>query len=106
MQTLASDLMDDRNTLVEVRQGFRTFSEPTKELQTAILERKLRHGGHPVLRWMADCMTVTQDESGNIRPVKPGRLKSSKRIDGIVAMVTAISRIIVHRQIRVGLRRS
>jgi phage terminase large subunit-like protein len=45
-----------------------------------------------VLRWMADCMTVKQDVNGNVRPVKPERIKSSKRIDGMVALIMAMSR--------------
>ncbi len=35
-------------------------------------------------------MTVQQDVNGNVRPVKPNRLKSSKRIDGVVALVMAM----------------
>jgi hypothetical protein len=46
----------------------------------------------PALRWMADCMTVKEDVNGNVRPVKPERLKSSKRIDGMVALIMAMSR--------------
>jgi len=64
-------------TPVEVPQNFRHLSEATKELQSAAMQGNLRHGGHPVLRWMADCMTVKQ------------------RIDGIVAAVMAISRAMV-----------
>ena len=60
-----------------------------------VVDRKLRHGGHPVLRWMADCLTVKQDINGNVRPVKPERLKSSKRIDGMVALIMAMGRAIV-----------
>jgi len=52
----------------------------------------LRHGGNPVLRWMADCVEVMQDPAGNIKPAKPDRRKSSKRIDGIAALVNAMSR--------------
>ena len=37
-------------------------------------------------------MTVKQDLNGNVRPVKPERLKSSKRIDGMVALIMAMSR--------------
>ena len=37
-------------------------------------------------------MTVKQDVNGNVRPVKPERLKSSKRIDGMVALIMAMSR--------------
>ena len=55
----------------------------------------MRHGGNPVLRWMADCLSIRQDENANIRPVKPDRMKSGKRIDGIVAAIMARSRAIL-----------
>jgi len=93
---MAQNLDAEGFTMVEIRQGYRTLSEPTKELQSAAVQGTLRHGGHPVLRWMADCMTVRQDENGNVRPVKPDRQKSSKRIDGIVAAIMAMSRALVH----------
>jgi phage terminase large subunit-like protein len=41
---------------------------------------------------MADCVEVMQDPSGNIKPTKPDRRKSAKRIDGIAALVNAIAR--------------
>jgi phage terminase large subunit-like protein len=91
----AQHLQEDGFVAVEVAQNFRHLSEATKELQTAAMQGNLRHGGHPVLRWMADCMTVKQDSNGNVRPVKPDRLKNSKRIDGIVGAVMAISRAMV-----------
>lgn len=92
----AQGLQEDGFLPVEVRQGYRTLSEPTKELQSALVDGKVRHGGHPVLRWMADCMTVRSDDNGNVRPVKPDRLKSSKRIDGIVAAIMAMSRALAN----------
>jgi phage terminase large subunit-like protein len=88
----AQHLKEDNFTPVEVGQTYRHLSEATKELQNAAMQGNLRHGGHPVLRWMADCMTVRQDVNGNVRPVKPDRQKNSKRIDGIVASVMAMSR--------------
>ena len=91
-QQLAQQLTEDGFQMIEVSQTYRHLSEPTKELQSAVVDGKLRHGGHPVLRWMADCMTVKQDLNGNVRPVKPERLKSSKRIDGMVALIMAMSR--------------
>ena len=91
----AQHLQEDGFIAVEVAQNFRHLSEATKELQSAAMQGNLRHGGHPVLRWMADCMTVKQDSNGNVRPVKPDRLKHSKRIDGVVASVMAISRAMV-----------
>jgi phage terminase large subunit-like protein len=68
------------------------MTDPTKELERLIQSRKLRHGGHPVLRWMADCLEVSTDPAGNIKPVKPNVQRSAKRIDGIVSLVMGLSR--------------
>lgn len=38
-------------TVVPMGQGFASMSPPTKELMKLTLEKKLAHGGHPVLRW-------------------------------------------------------
>lgn len=72
-----------------VRQGFASLSAATKELLALVMAGRIRHGGHPVLRWMADNVMVTTDPAGN---VKPDKGKSTQRIDGIAATVTALSR--------------
>lgn len=97
---LTQNLADEDIEMVEFRQGFASMSPPTKELLALILDRKLNHGGNPVLRWMADCMTVKQDPAGNVKPVKPDRHKSGKRIDGIVALIMALGRAMVQPEIR------
>jgi len=91
---LAIELKGDGFEMSEIRQGYKSLSEPTSELLSLVRSGKLRHGGHPVLSWMADCMTVTQDPAGNIKPVKVHRLQSKKRIDGIAATINALSLII------------
>src|SRR5437868_14336246 len=78
--------------MIDTRQGMSSLSAPTKELECLVLDGRLRHGGNPVLRWMADCCSVKQDAQGNIKLVKPDRQKSSKRIDGIAALVMAVDR--------------
>lgn len=78
-------------TMVGFGQGFASMSPPTKELLRVVLDGKLRHGGNPVLRWMADNMIVTTDPAGN---VKPNKAKSREKIDGIVAGVMALDRAI------------
>lgn len=80
--------------MVQVRQGYASMSFPSKFLERMVLgstaEKPLfRHGGHPVLRWNADVVEVRTDDNGNIKPVKPARDQSSKRIDGIVAVINA-----------------
>lgn len=74
---------------VPVSQTFEGMSAAAKWLERAILQRALRHGGHPVLRWNAECVEVLRDNNDNIRPVKPNRQKTKKRVDGIVALVNA-----------------
>ena len=88
----ASDLLEEGITMVDMGQGFLPMSAPSKRLQSLVLERKFIHTGHPVLRWNVDCCTVAQDAAGNIKPVKPERLKTSKRIDGVVGLIMAIGR--------------
>jgi phage terminase large subunit-like protein len=44
---------------------------------------------------MADNFSVKQDPQDNVKPSKPDRRKSSKRIDGIQAAINAIARMIV-----------
>ena len=80
-------------TMVGFGQGFVSMSQPTKELLRVVLDGKLAHGGHPVLRWMADNVVVSTDPSGN---VKPNKAKSREKIDGIVAGVMALDRAIRH----------
>jgi phage terminase large subunit-like protein len=70
-------------------QGFKDMAAPTKAFERVLLERKLRHGGNPVLRWQASNVTVKIDEAGNM---KPDKKKSSERIDGIVAAIMALGR--------------
>jgi phage terminase large subunit-like protein len=86
---LATQLQGDGFHMLDCRQGFRTLNEPTKALGAMVVEGAIRHGGHPVLRWCASNMVVVQDPSGNIRPDKA---KAADRIDGIVALVMALSR--------------
>lgn len=65
------------------------MSPPTKELMKLVLEGKIAHGSHPVLRWMMDNIHVKTDPTGNIKPDKE---KSTERIDGAVALIKALDR--------------
>jgi hypothetical protein len=53
-----------------------------------VLQGKLRHGGHPILRWCAANVTAEQDSDENL---KPSKKKSHERIDGISALVNALT---------------
>jgi len=87
-QQLATQLQDDDGfEMVEFRQGYASMSGPAKDLEAAILSERVQHGGHPVLRWMADNVAVEQDAAGNI---KPSKKHSTERIDGIVTAVMCV----------------
>jgi phage terminase large subunit-like protein len=87
-------LQDERATMVELRQGFRSMAAPTRELEKLIVSRKLAHGGNPVTRWMAANVAVAQDPAGNLKLAKD----STERIDGIVATIMAIGRAMVAQE--------
>ena len=78
-------------TVVPFGQGFASMSPPTKELMKLVLEQKLIHNGHPVLRWMMDNIYIRQDPAGNI---KADKAKSTEKIDGAIAMIMGLDRAI------------
>jgi phage terminase large subunit-like protein len=90
---LVTQLQGDGFECFPLRQGFSSLSAPAKELEARVLSRRIRHGGHPVLRWMASNVAVEMDAAGNIKPSKKA---STEKIDGIVALVIALDRVTRH----------
>jgi phage terminase large subunit-like protein len=78
---------EDGLNCFKVRQGFASLTAPSKSLETAVLSRKLRHTGDPVLRWNVGNVVAETDQAGNVRPSKK---LSTERIDGAVALIMAI----------------
>jgi phage terminase large subunit-like protein len=89
---LVTDLQETGLTCVAIQQGFKTLTSPTKEVERLVKTRQLRHGNHPVLRWCANNVVTEEDDAGNL---KPSKRKSTERIDGIVALITGLSRAIL-----------
>ncbi len=90
---LAQRMQGEGIPVAEFPQTISHFAEPTRAFEKRVLARTFRHGGNPMLRWMLDCTSVKVDANGNPRPVKPDRMKDSRRIDGIVAGIMALSTI-------------
>ncbi len=91
----AIDLKENQGIeMVEVRQGYVTMNEPAKELERLVASGKFRHESNPVLDWMAEACKVRTDPAGNIKPVKPDKGQRNK-IDGITAIVTGLSRLML-----------
>lgn len=84
---LATQLTGDGFKVEAFRQGYASMSGPAKELEGLVLSKRLRHGGHRVLRWMAGNTSIDMDPAGNI---KPSKKTSTEKIDGIVALCMAL----------------
>jgi phage terminase large subunit-like protein len=67
--------------------GPRTMAPAVTAIETLLLDRRIRHGGHPLLTWNALNARVVTDDLGNRRFTKT---KSTGRIDGLVALTNAI----------------
>ncbi len=89
---VVNELMKDGFELTPFRQGFLTMSPAAKSFEAAVLDKKIAHGNNPVMKWMVACTDVQSDPAGNIKPVKPDRGKSAKRIDGVIAAIMSYAR--------------
>ena len=88
---LRIDLEERGFTMVEFGQGYASMSPPMKELVRLVLEKKMEHGGNPILNWMAQNMVAEVDASENM---KPSKKLSTNRIDGMVALIMGLDRAI------------
>jgi len=75
-------------TIWPLAQTIAQLAAPSQLLEQLVGERRLRHGGNPVLRWMASNTVPQFDESER---VKPSKKRSSDKIDGIAALVDALA---------------
>lgn len=86
---LSTRLTAEGFPMIEVRPNFLNFSEPMKELESLVLQGRLQHDADPVLTWMASNVVAKSDNKDNIYPVKA---VAQNKIDGIVALIMALSR--------------
>jgi phage terminase large subunit-like protein len=91
-QQITTELAGDGLEMVVFQNSYANMNAPTKELEKLVISGNVRHGGHPVLRWMASNVTVDIDGAGNL---KPSKKRSTEKIDGIVAVIMAFGRVIV-----------
>jgi phage terminase large subunit-like protein len=95
-QAYASQIMQELNTLTqvtlcEVPQRVTHLSLPMKALDAAILDGRIHHTGDPVLTWCMSNVVAHPDKNDNVFPNKQ---KPEYKIDGAVALITAMNRAI------------
>lgn len=85
----AQDFDTQGITTVEVRQGMRTLSEPTKAFREEAYRGNILHEPNPLLDWAVSNAVTKRDHNENIILDKE---KSTNRIDPIAAVINAFSR--------------
>jgi phage terminase large subunit-like protein len=77
--------------MVESNTTYERMTPPMKEAMRKLKAGEYSHHGNPVAAWMADCLEAKHptDDPERIRPVKPMRDTSHKRIDGMPALFFA-----------------
>jgi phage terminase large subunit-like protein len=88
---LSTRMLSEGLPMIEVRPTVLNFSEPMKTLEALVLQKKLMHDSDPVLAWMASNVVAHLDVKDNIYPRKE---RPENKIDGMVALIMALSRAI------------
>lgn len=86
-QYWVEEMKDYGFQMFEVRQGAKTMSNPMKQLEADLIEKRVNYNNNPILKWCLCNTAVKRDENDNIRPIK-GQ-KQRQRIDGTVSLIIA-----------------
>jgi phage terminase large subunit-like protein len=81
------DMIGAQIPMTPFGQGFRDMAPAVDKLERLVAERKLRHGGNPVLNMCAANAVVERDAAGNR---KLHKAKSVGKIDGLVALAMGL----------------
>lgn len=92
-QDMMAHLEEDGMPVAEFPQTVATFARPVVDFETAMFERRLVHGGNPLLRWAVSNVVMYRDSSDNRKPVKK---QSADRIDPAVASIIAVGRAVAN----------
>jgi phage terminase large subunit-like protein len=76
--------------LVEIKQNGLTFTSAVTELENLVLEKKLVVSYNPAFNWMIGNVVVKESKFTGLK--HPTKDKASQKIDGPIALLTALSR--------------
>lgn len=97
---MAGDLIDEGKTVIEIVQGIKTLSEPTKDFLNMVISQRVIHDGNPILSWaMSNAIVDVVDRNKNIILNKK---KSRERIDPVAACINSHVRAMLNKPIDTG----
>ena len=73
--------------LEEYSQSIGNFNQPTKELERLILSGKVVIDNNEITRWCFSNVHIKEDHNENVKPIKT---QKQMKIDGVIAMITAL----------------
>lgn len=91
---LSHHLDEEGLTPITIVQNYTHMSDPMKELEAAIASGRFHHDGNPIMTWCIGNV-IGRHLAGNddvVRPIKQG---NDNKIDGAVALIMAIGRVMV-----------
>lgn len=88
---------DDMQRMRPFGQGFKDMTPALRELESVLVNGKMRHGKHPVLTMCAANAVAQTDPAGGRKLAKH---KSTGRIDGMVSLAMAIATASEREEIR------
>lgn len=89
-RNVLNNLLDDGYPAIEFRQGALSMMPAIAEMERSVIAGRLKHGGHPILRFcVANCEVETNSHGHKVRLHKSKRWLS---IDGAVAACMGIYR--------------
>lgn len=77
----------EQRKVIEIPQGFRSLSEPSKLMEALILSGNMRHNVNDAMAW---CMGNMAKEENHWREIRPVKMHQRKRIDPGVALIDAL----------------
>ena len=92
---LSHELDDEGFSPITITQNYTNMSDPMKELEAAIESGRFHHDGNPIMTWCI-ANVIGKNLPGNndiVRPIKQGE---DNKIDGAVALIMAIGRVLAN----------
>jgi phage terminase large subunit-like protein len=84
--------------ILDIPQDVATMDPAMKTLEALVLAKKIQHDGNPCMAWMVANIVVERDHKGQIYPRKAGGKDSPNKIDGAVALFTALSQAMQQKE--------
>jgi len=90
---VSNDLVSDGYTVVNIVQGIKTLSEPTKDFRNEVFQKNVIHDGNPIISWaIGNAVVDLVDRNNNIILNKS---KSREKIDPIASIINGHVRAMV-----------